>query len=138
MTFTRKQKYQLLFLVSWILAFVIYAELFNKPKFKKLTKSYILSVAFCYDYNPGTWYKNNPPSVIYRYSVNGNTYVGDTQAPNISPSVVKSKLVNKSFPVAIDKNDFSNSRILISPDDYKEIHLNFPDSLQWVLKLVEK
>jgi hypothetical protein len=46
----------------------------------------------------------------------------------------KEMFLRKRIPVALSKNEPDYHAILITPDDFKSLGLNFPDSLKWVLE----
>ena len=116
---------------------IFYAQLISKPRLSRLKKNYIIDVGFTYSHIWGTWHKNSPPSLKYKYWINGKEYKDDIQIKKIRPSVLGIHFIYKSFPVAIDSTDLSNSKILVTPDDFKEFNLRFPDTLNWVLKYIE-
>lgn len=44
-------------------------------------------------------------------------------------------LVGMHFPIAYEKGNPENSEIIITPEDFKEFKLPFPDSLRWIRKI---
>lgn len=49
----------------------------------------------------------------------------------------ESFLTGKSFPVIRKSNDKGTNRILITPKDFAELSLSYPDSLKWVLPYIK-
>ena len=78
-------------------------------------------------------------SLCYSYKVGVIKVVGYKliTLPQASSSFC-AYLVGKSFPVMYDPEKPSLSEILIFPKDFKEWDEYYPDSLGWVLKLMEK
>jgi hypothetical protein len=67
----------------------------------------------------------------YKYQYNWKLYWFS------NTSIKELKLIHKYFPVAISCDDPSISMMLISPEDFKEFGLPFPDSLNWVIPIIE-
>jgi|GEM_PF-3999395 len=44
----------------------------------------------------------------------------------------------KEFPLIILKDNPDLNKLLISPYDYQELNMNFPDSMQWVLPYIKE
>ena len=61
-------------------------------------------------------------------------YKGERKIIGSNSNVEKKKLfIGKYFPMAYSPK-INKGQILVTPDDFKEINLPFPDSLTWVLK----
>ena len=131
-------KYKIAFLFLLIVIFLGYYFFYSKHKIQSLLKNHIISKGYTFDYTPGTSYKNNPPSIIYKYHVGNLEFKGSTQLYDISAADIQSKLINKNFAVAIDSTDFSNSMILISPKAFSDMNMVYPDSLSWISSLVKE
>ena len=138
MKVSRSARFKIIFLVLYIGGFLTYVLLYSKPKYQKLLKKHRITTGYTYDYAPGTSYKNSPPSIYYKYYVDNTEFTGSTQLNDISATVIQAKLIFKYFPVAFDSSDFSNSEMLISPTTFTKFGLKYPDSLNWVLKLIDK
>jgi hypothetical protein len=134
----KSKKYIISLIILYLVGYIIYVYFFSIPKYNRLKESYILGICYSYGYSSGTSYKNNPHSIYYKYKIDGKEYKGDIQLNSISTSDLKSYLLFKTFPVAIDKKDYSNSAALIEPARFKDFKLNFPDSLEWILSYVKK
>jgi hypothetical protein len=50
----------------------------------------------------------------------------------------KNYFINRTFPIAFNKNFPYLSQPLIFPNDFKEFNIPFPDSLNWVVQYIEK
>ncbi len=46
--------------------------------------------------------------------------------------------INKCFPVIFSPKDTSLNAILITPGDFSAINYSFPDSLNWILEIIQK
>lgn len=69
--------------------------------------------------------------VHYSFEINGKTYT----ATDICNGVKSNKgyfLTEHHFPVVYQIGDTDNNEMLITPDDFKAFHIEFPDSLSWV------
>lgn len=128
----KTKKYIIGFVLVYLVGYLIYVYFFSIPRYNRLKNDYILSTCYSYDFSPGSSYKNNPPSIYYKYKVGDREYRGSTQLDKISSTDLQDHLLHKTFPVAIDKNDYSNSAVLIEPATFKEFKMPFPDSLKWI------
>lgn len=134
----KNKKIVISFILLYLIGYLIYVYFFSIPNYKHLKNNYILSTCHSYDFSLGSSYKNNPPSIYYKYKVNDKEYRGSTQLYKISSRDLQAHLLNKTFPVAIDKNDYSNSIALIEPDRFDDFKIKFPDSLIWILPYLKK
>jgi hypothetical protein len=78
--------------------------------------------------------------VMYHYFVNGKQR-NDNFSFNQSTMSFEnfSLLTGRRLPVAYNSNFFyTTSFILIFPDDYKDFNVQFPDSLNWILPLINR
>lgn len=71
-------------------------------------------------------------SVRYSFSVNRHNFEHSVGVFSLSPAS-PDRFIGRSFPVAYDTIDPSNSIILLTPQDFSIFHLQYPDSLKWVL-----
>ncbi len=68
----------------------------------------------------------------YKKSGNSNGKASDYEA-------LYKYIINKTFPVIINKiNPQDYSKILVVPEDFQEYELQFPDSLKWLLKYIDR
>ena len=133
----RNKKYAIGFLILLLIAYLIYVYFLSLPKYNRLKSDFIIGTCYSYDFTPGTSYKNSPPAIYYRYKVDGIEYKGHTQLEKISATDLQSNLLFKTFPVAIDTKDYSNSAALIEPNKFDDFKIKFPDSLNWVLPYIK-
>jgi len=68
----------------------------------------------------------------YIYKVNGVEYTSTIDEKYYY------KLKGNEFPVIYLLDDEGFSRMLVAPDDFKEFGYEYPDSLKWSLKYLEK
>lgn len=66
------------------------------------------------------------------YNHNGHAYYA-TCSDN-GYAYVRRKMVGKYFPLIVHADSPALCKILVLPKDFEEFHLDFPDSLQWLLK----
>lgn len=71
-------------------------------------------------------------SVRYSYSVNRHSFEHSAGVFSLSPASPES-FIGRSFPIAYDTLNPSNSQLLLTPQDFLIFHLPYPDSLKWVL-----
>lgn len=77
--------------------------------------------------------------IAYRYTVNNSTYKSTTIYSEKKLSRENwGALINKSFPVVYHRKMKFLSVMLISPEDFQEFGVPFPDSLKWVLPLFKE
>ena len=69
------------------------------------------------------------PSYQYKFVYNGKVYTDD----NNRGIQTKYFFIGKTFPAMFSPKT-GNSELLMTPEDFKEYGLNFPDSLRWVLQ----
>lgn len=67
MVLKQRKKYIVAFLLIYLIGLIIYGEVVSKPKYSRLKENYLLSTCYTFDFTLGTSYKNNPPSIIFRY-----------------------------------------------------------------------
>jgi hypothetical protein len=67
--------------------------------------------------------------VIYKFILNGNEFLGESSNREYEGLT---KIINKSFPVIVNKHDPQYSRILITPTDFEDYRMEYPDSLNWI------
>lgn len=80
--------------------------------------------------------KGSGGRITYVFKLEGKEYKNVRAYGNIYTSQGYN-FVNKSFPVAYEKNNVGNNQLLISPKQFDEINLPFPDSLEWVRKYMK-
>lgn len=79
--------------------------------------------------------KGSGGRITYQFKVDEKEFKNVGAFGNIYTSEGQN-FVNKHFPVAYEKNNVSNNQLLISPKQFNEFNLPFPDSLEWVLKYI--
>ncbi len=79
--------------------------------------------------------------VDYIFEVNGKTYNGNgIYSENTLPLANTGILLGKTFPVIYYTGmpALANSILLLPDDDCQQYGISYPDSLKWVLPLMEK
>lgn len=76
-------------------------------------------------------YSRSGGGLLYEYSVNDHILKGTYGATHYQ------ELLGKEFPVIYSCEDSSYAHMLIYPDDFKKYGYKFPDSLKWVLPIIE-
>ncbi len=126
-----------LFLLAYIL------RLKNKYRYKQLQANHIIvSDGKIADNIPRNG-KYITKRLFYHFNYKNEGYLGhiDIKSPLLSPKSIftynncADYFLNKHFPIAIDPENPSNNKILITPDEFKAFGYSFPDSLNWVLSL---
>jgi hypothetical protein len=70
----------------------------------------------------------------YSFFYNGQTYY--SESGNSDYYNLRKYAIYKNFPVIINSLYPEHSQILILPEEFKEYHIPFPDSLKWVKEIL--
>jgi hypothetical protein len=100
---------------------------------EQLMKNYTFTNGTVLRFSPD--YRGAGGGITYEFVVNGKTY----ENKSLYAPIYSSKgyfFVGRSFPVAYDSTDVNNNTILILPMDFKEFHISFPDSLEWIREYI--
>lgn len=68
--------------------------------------------------------------LYYEFNILGKAYKGEAMYSIGQGNY--SDFLNKKFPVIYEKDHPDNSGLLLSPYDFKEYNIPYPDSLKWV------
>lgn len=85
-----------------------------------------------------TGYKNpykHAISFTYKVTINDTIFSFQSSGNQTDYAALKSKsslLVGRRFPVLVNKQKHKQSKMLITPDDFAEYNMPFPDSLNFV------
>jgi len=82
-------------------------------------------------------YRSNGGSIRYVFDSGGKQYENTGGYPRLY-SDDGYNFEGKVFPVVYDHGDPGNSRMLITPGDFKTYNIPFPDTLNWVKKYVDE
>ena len=74
----------------------------------------------------------------YFFTVDGKTYSNKVVIGMSFKSNSAHYLMERSLPIAYEKDNPQNSRLLIIPEDFGYFRILFPDSLQWIKEDVLK
>lgn len=74
----------------------------------------------------------------YSFEVQGEKIINDNNIGMSFKSNSAHYLMHKGLPVAYEKGNPKNSRLLIIPEDFQYFGIPFPDSLQWIKEDVLK
>ena len=114
----------------------------NKNEFKK---QIVNNIYFLNGVVDGTEQKYKDAFKIrYHFSFKGKEYIQSQAEINSSSffadkySSIKNIIINKSFPVIIDSMNPDINQMLVIPNDFEFYNIPFPDSLQWVKKLIDE
>lgn len=80
-------------------------------------------------------------AINYTFSFEGRTYQSYSSSNGSADDYEKlfPYINGRTFPVLFSKNDPEHySLMLIVPEDFKEFGISFPDSLNWVKRLLNK
>lgn len=105
----------------------------NLMKKKAVTENAAYTTARLIDYTPTG--KGSGGGFDYRYVVSGTKYIGHRSYPSISWKM-GDVFLNKEFPIVYNSKEPSQSYLLLLPGDFAEFGLEYPDSLQWVVKTI--
>lgn len=117
-------------------AFAIFAGLFVQYKIKgyNLKMNYVLVTGEVTDFRSGP--RGSGGNVKYTFEVDGNVNKKERGYNNVKESRGES-LIGKHFPVAYEKGNVKNNRMLITTSDFESFSIPFPDSLKWVKQFEE-
>lgn len=111
----------------------------NHNKFKKkLTENSIIVPGKITGFDK-TYKRADALNYIFEY--NGKTYTTYSSSSGNPSDYEDMKLFvfNRTFPVLINKNNPKKySKLLVVPEDFQEFGLEFPDSLKWILKYIDR
>ena len=97
-------------------------------KYKEIEKNKEISFGIINDYSKH--YRSNAFTPHYSYKVNGIEYKG--KYDTFFNMKYWNKYIGKSFPIVYSSINPQKSIMLITPNDFKNWGLEFPDSLNWV------
>lgn len=100
---------------------------------KAVTGNAVYTTARLVHYNPTG--KGVGGGFDYRYVVSGTEYTGYRNYSAISWKMAD-VFLNKEFPIVYNSKEPSQSYLLLLPRDFAEFGLEYPDSLQWVVKTI--
>lgn len=119
------------FLISGLIGVLFW---FNRNDRRKLKESGLLTNGYVYK-TFGGGNRSSKLGLKYSYILNDKNY--ESSNTYIKHSFSQGdRFEGKYFPVIYDKQDPSNSKILIDRDDFNEYRLDYPDSLIWIDALV--
>lgn len=133
-----------LFIVILALGIPLLISYFNGKSFDKaIRNNSLLTIGVVYDYEQKAKFT---PAIKYQFEFGGKTYFSYSSSSNSSllhwedPYKLLFNHINgKSFPVVLSKDNISKyNKILITPDDFKEFNLQYPDSLYWVKSILNR
>lgn len=127
-----------LLIIAIILGLPLYIGYNNSKNFDTiLLKDSIIvnGTIFSYEY-----ITKHSPSFKYTFDLDGFSYQSESSNSGIGsdyPSL-SSQLIGKSFPVIVNKDvPKKYNKILITPADFKNFNLPYPDSLLWVKTILD-
>lgn len=99
-------------------------------------KIYISNIKKCHNLGIATIIKisttRNLVGFVYEYNVNNKKYIEISKYKSIA------NIIGKKFPVLYQCNNPHHSVLLITPKDFNDFGYEFPDSLNWVLPLIDE
>ncbi len=132
--FEKTDIFILSFLVLLALA-VVFSSLYERSK---LEKKHLITTGLIYDWESGG--KSSPGSkyINYEFYLGSKKIKGERMYSNesLKLSFVENYLINKYFPIVYSPEYPKNSAILITPKDFAQFEIPFPDSLNWVLPYI--
>lgn len=78
--------------------------------------------------------------IEFTIEIDGKSYKGASliTSSDINIPMVRKYFMGKTFPAVYYPSNPSNSNILILPSDFEKYNYIFPDSLNWVKRLIEE
>jgi len=127
------RKFLNVLIVFVVLGLPLYIGHMNGKKFdSNLLKDSVITNGTIFDYEHVI---KHSPAFKYRFDLDGNTYQGESSNEGNGGAypALSSRLIGKSFPVIASKSDPKTyNKILITPADFENYKLQYPDSLKWV------
>lgn len=96
----------------------------------KIAKNPVTSTAQIYELRDSRG-KYQKVTVCYKYQIDGVGYQNEDMYIEMKNGR-QAEFVGRIFPIVYASNDYRNSKILITKDDFSFFNLSFPDSLEWV------
>ena len=136
MNWTNKIKTKIFYASMIILALLFF--LFARYSRWLLEKNHLVTIGYIDDVK--IIGRERFVNIKYHYLANGDTCFDDASFNQRQITYEKFKLLNKKWiPVVYHK---SATRLiscpLIFPNDYKDFNVPFPDSLKWILPLIDE
>jgi hypothetical protein len=105
---------------------------------KQLHENHVFTTGRVAGYSVGGRGNGGGIWIDYTFRVNGKKHKSSSRylSSDIKSGAIGKYLYPRSFPVAYNPNHPSASRILITPDDFRDLGYTFPDSLAWVKEFV--
>lgn len=106
----------------------------------RLEKEHLIGNAKIYHCQNGAKGNAGTTFLDYQYIINDKEFkaTGAYLAEEIKYYIGNDFFVNKTFPIVYYPPRPSISRILITPRDFSDFNMPFPDSLKWVLQYYKK
>jgi hypothetical protein len=113
-------------IVFMLCAVILLGSIYRYYKSKKLKDCNTIIVGYLFD---RVYYKF--PYLRYSYKIKDKIYIGSYDNSK------NNALLENYFPVVVSCDDPENSQILIEPEDFEKFGMSFPDSLSWVIPILE-
>lgn len=79
------------------------------------------------------------PELYFRYEVGSSSVVGSYYTSEFTKSTMRNYLIGHTFPVLWEKGWLGyQGTMLITPKNFTTYGYEFPDSLRWVLKYINR
>ncbi|WPQ66305.1 hypothetical protein SIO70_15700 [Chitinophaga sancti] len=98
---------------------------------KRLFNNKIFTTGEIYDYTMVA--RSSATNFICRFYVGGVKYSFSQVVREVNRAYADD-FVGKTFPVIYEKENPSNCELLLVPENFQQINMPFPDSLNWVRK----
>ena len=112
---------------------------FNQDKFrKKMMENSIIVSGKIIGFDK-TYKKADALNYAFEYDRKVYKKVGNSNGKAKDYEALYKYVANRAFPILINKNNPQEySKILVVPEDFQEYGLQFPDSLKWLLKYIDR
>ena len=128
---------------DWILGlffigFFLWVIIYGFTQRNNLNKSHVLGVAMPYECSSGGRGSSGRLFIDYYYTVESKKYKStlNITTGELSQSDCNYYFIGRTFPVAYEPGNPSNSLLLIRAVDFERFGVPFPDSLRWYLKFL--
>jgi len=123
----------------FVLAIPLIIGYINHNKFKKkLTENSIIVPGKITGFDK-TYKRADALNYIFEYNKIEYKKVGNSNGKATDYEAVQKHVLYRTFPVLINKNNPKKySKLLVVPEDFQEFGLEFPDSLKWILKYIDR
>ena len=122
----RNGKITMIILIILAISFLIYSNYLDKSLRKNLisTKGIVTEVKYA---------SKHGYQAYYTFDIRGRLIESSINIPNFKNDSNRHILTGRVFPVIVDSNDLTHSKMLFDSLSFINYGLTYPDSLKWLL-----